>query len=139
MAANNLAYIMVENGQNVDVALSLAQTARRNAPNPPDTADTLAWVYYYKQNYSAARDLESALQTAPDNASMHFHLGMVYSKLNDKTDAQTHLKKAVVLAPNSKVGKDASCQARETRLAHFYGGAARSQLTVEWCFDFLRP
>jgi hypothetical protein len=39
---------------------------------------------------------------------MHFHLGMTYIKLNDKTDAQLHLKKAAALAPASKVGKDAS-------------------------------
>jgi tetratricopeptide (TPR) repeat protein len=109
VASNNLAYLMVENGQNVDVALTLAQTARRNAPDSPDTADTLAWVYYYKHNYGAARDLlESTLQASPDNALLQFHLGMVYSKLNDKADAQQHLKKAAALAPNSKIGKDAS-------------------------------
>ena len=108
VASNNLALITLESGQNVDVALSLAQTARRNAPDSPDTADTLAWVYYYKQNYGAARDLlESALQASPDNATMHFHLGMIYSKLSDKANAQTQLKKAKVLAPNSKAGKDA--------------------------------
>jgi Flp pilus assembly protein TadD len=108
-AANNLAYIMVEGGQNVDVALNLAQTARRNAPNSPQTADTLAWVYYAKQDYSAARDLlETATKDAPDDASIHYHLGMTYSKLNDKTNAQLHLKKAQTLAPNSKTGKDAT-------------------------------
>ncbi len=55
VASNNLAYMMVETGQSVDVALTLAQTARRILPDSPQTADTLAWVYYYKQNYSQAR------------------------------------------------------------------------------------
>jgi cellulose synthase operon protein C len=108
-AANNLAYIMVEGGQNVDVAMNLAQTARRNAPNSPQTADTLAWVYYAKQSYSASRDLlETAAKDAPDDASIQYHLGMTYWKLNDKANAELHLKKAQSLAPNGKAGKDAT-------------------------------
>ena len=35
-ASNNLAYMMVENGENMDVALSLAQTARRLLPDRAD-------------------------------------------------------------------------------------------------------
>jgi Flp pilus assembly protein TadD len=109
VAANNLAYLMLDTGQNVDVALSLAQTARRVLPNSPSTADTLAWAYYYKGTYSSARDLlEDALKAAPNDAAMHYHLGMVYSKLSDKTDAETHLKKAAELAPNSKTAMDAN-------------------------------
>ena len=108
-AANNLAYMMVENGENVDVALTLAQTARRLLPESADTADTLAWVFYYKENYTAARDLlESSVKTYPDSAPIHLHLGLTYSKLNDKTDAVAQLKKAEALAPNGKVGKDAA-------------------------------
>jgi Tfp pilus assembly protein PilF len=100
---------MVENGQNVDVALTLAQTARRAMPDSPSTADTLAWVYYYKGNYYAARDLlEGALRSTPDNASMHLHLGMTYSKMHDNANAQLHLKKAAALAPNSKTSSDAN-------------------------------
>jgi Flp pilus assembly protein TadD len=109
VASNNLAYLMMETGDNVDVALSLAQTARRILPNSPQTADTLAWIYYFKGNYISARDLlEGALKDTPEDASMHYHLGMTYAKLNDKSDAETHLKKAAALAPNTKTGQDAS-------------------------------
>ncbi len=98
VAANNLAYRMLLNGENVDVALTLAQTARRGMPNSTDTADTLAWAYYYKGTYSFARDLlEDALKTDPGNAAMQYHLGMVYSKLADKGSAAIHLKKALSL------------------------------------------
>ncbi|HEY6376674.1 MAG TPA: tetratricopeptide repeat protein [Edaphobacter sp.] len=108
VAANNLAYLMVESGQNTDVALSLAQIARRAMPNSDSTADTLAWVYYQKGSYSSARDLlEDALKTSPNNAAMHYHLGMTYSKLANTADAVNHLKKAVALAPNSQTSKDA--------------------------------
>jgi tetratricopeptide (TPR) repeat protein len=108
IAANNLAYRMLQNGENVDVALTLAQSARQAMPNSPSTADTLAWAYYYKGTYSFARDLlEEAIKSSPNDAAMQYHLGMVYSKLKDKNNAITHLKKAVSLAPNSPQAKDA--------------------------------
>ena len=108
VAANNLAYRMLQNGGNVDVALSLAQTARRKMPNSPSTADTLAWAYYQKGTYGFARDLlEEAVKTNPNNAVSQYHLGMVYVKQGDKTNAATHLKKAISLAPDSPEGKDA--------------------------------
>jgi Flp pilus assembly protein TadD len=108
VAANNLAYLMTETGGNLDVALSLAQTAHRVLPNSPDTADTLAWIYYQKGNYDSGRDLlEDALKTSPNNAAIHYHLGMIYSKLSDKANAALHLKKAAALAPNSQTAKDA--------------------------------
>ena len=85
VAANNLAYLMVENGENSDVALSYAQTARRALPQAPSTADTLAWVYYHKGTYSLARDLlQDAVKANPGDASIHYHLGMTLSKLGDK-------------------------------------------------------
>jgi tetratricopeptide (TPR) repeat protein len=108
IAANNLAYLMLENGENVDVALSLAQTARRQMPDSPNSADTLAWAYYYKGTYGYARDLlEDALKKNPNSATMQYHLGMIYSKLMDRSDASLHLKKAVTLDPSSQAAKDA--------------------------------
>ncbi len=108
VSANNLAYLMLQGGQNLDEALTLAQTARRGAPNSPNTADTLAWVYYAKGRYASARDLlEDAAKLAPKDPSIHYHLGMAYSKLGDKAAATLNLKKAAELDPNSKAGKDA--------------------------------
>jgi tetratricopeptide (TPR) repeat protein len=108
LAANNLAYLMLENHENVDVALTLAQTARRGMPNSPSSADTLAWAYYYKGTYGFARDLlENAIKINPNSPAMQYHLGMVYGKLSDKNNAVIHLKKAIALAPNSPAAKDA--------------------------------
>jgi len=108
VAANNLAYMLLQSGGNVDLALSLAQAARRGMPDSPDSADTLAWAYYYKGTYGYARDLlEDALKKAPNNAAMHYHLGMVYSKMADRNSALLHLKKAISIAPGSQTAKDA--------------------------------
>jgi tetratricopeptide (TPR) repeat protein len=107
-AANNLAYLMMSRGQDIDVALSLAEAAHRGMPNSPSTADTLAWAYYNKGTYGSARDLLEGVEKAnPDNASIEYHLGMIYSKLGDKAGAVTHLQRASTLAPNTKVQKDA--------------------------------
>jgi Tfp pilus assembly protein PilF len=108
IASNNLAYLMLQNGENVDVALTLAQTAHRSMPNSPGSADTLAWAYYYKGTYGFARDLlEDAVKNEPNNATMQYHLGMVYAKMMDKSNAAIHLKKAIALAPGSQAAKDA--------------------------------
>lgn len=108
VAANNLAYLMIETDQNIDVALSLAQTARRAMPDAPSAADTLAWAYYHKGTYASARDLlEQAVKGEPENATMHYHLGMAYSKLSDKKNATIHLKKALSLAPNTPTATQA--------------------------------
>ncbi len=102
LAANNLAFDMLEHGGNVDVALSLAQTARSGMPNIPTTADTLAWAYYKKGVYRSAVDLlEAAVKQAPDNASIHYHLGMAYQKLNNAANAKAHLDRALKLDPNN--------------------------------------
>ena len=109
IATNNLAYLMLQNGENVDVALTYAQAARRAMPNSPNSADTLAWAYYHKGAFSFARDLlEDATKTTPNNATMQYHLGMVYSKLNDKTNASQHLKKALALGGSTQTAKDAN-------------------------------
>jgi tetratricopeptide (TPR) repeat protein len=109
VAQNNLAFLMLQSGQDVDVALSLAESARRSMPHSPNTADTLAWAYYNKGIYSSARSLlEDAAKTNPNDASIQYHLGMVYSKMGNKADAVDHLKKAVSLAPGTQTGNDAN-------------------------------
>jgi tetratricopeptide (TPR) repeat protein len=108
IAANNLAYLMLETGKNIDMALSLAQTARRLTPDSVNTADTLAWAYYYKGNYSLGRDLlENALKAAPNNATIHYHLGMICLKLSDQNNASLHFKRVLTLAPNTPTAENA--------------------------------
>ncbi|MEO6923421.1 MAG: tetratricopeptide repeat protein, partial [Bryocella sp.] len=109
MASNNLAYLEIENGGNPDVALTLAQTARRGMPESPNTADTLAWVYYHAGRYDSARDLlEDAVKSDSDSALIRYHLGMTYTKLKQFSDAKTQLAKASALSPGSVTGKKAA-------------------------------
>jgi Flp pilus assembly protein TadD len=107
LAANNLAYLMIEHGGNSDVALTLAQTARHALPNSTNVADTLAWVYYKKGAYRLAIDLlRDAIQNEEKNATFHYHLGLAYQKNNDLAKARTHLRRALELEPNSPSSAD---------------------------------
>ena len=108
LAANNLAYLMVEKGQDLNTALSLAQEARRGLPNSPDSADTLAWVYYHMRSYDWARDLlEEAVKGNPDSATVQYHLGLTYSRLKEKEKAEAHLNRAISIAPGTQTASDA--------------------------------
>jgi cellulose synthase operon protein C len=102
LAANNLAYGMLQHGENTDVALSLAQIARQRMPESPDAADTLAWAYYQKGIYGLAADLlQEALKKSPENAAVHYHLGMVYQKQNNTIDARKQLERALQIDPKA--------------------------------------
>jgi Flp pilus assembly protein TadD len=91
---------MLEHGENSDVALTLAQTARQKLPDSPSVADTLAWAYYKKGTYNSAIDLlEEAVKKAPGNASLHSHLGLAYQKIAEKSKAKAHLERALQLNP----------------------------------------
>ena len=54
-ASNSLAYVMLEQGGNLDVAFSMAQTARRKLPDSPNTADTLGFAFYQKSAFIPLR------------------------------------------------------------------------------------
>jgi tetratricopeptide (TPR) repeat protein len=107
LASNNLAYVILEQGGNVDVAMGMAQTARRGMPDSPNAADTLGWAYYQKGIYqSAISQFQEALRLSekrggPDDADLHYHLGLAYQKTNQPALARQQLEKAVKLSPSN--------------------------------------
>ena len=106
LASNNLAYVILEQGGNVDVAMGMAQTARRGMPDSPAAADTLGWAYYQKGIYqSAINQFQEALRLGekrgePDDADLHYHLGLAYQKTNQTALARQQLEKAVKIRPD---------------------------------------
>jgi tetratricopeptide (TPR) repeat protein len=100
VAANNLAYSLLEHSGNADLALSFAQTARRGLPDQPSTADTLAWAYIHKGAYALAIDLlENVVKAEPANSTYHYHLGLAYQKNHDDSQAKAHFVRALQLNP----------------------------------------
>ncbi|MBI3483987.1 MAG: tetratricopeptide repeat protein [Acidobacteria bacterium] len=103
-ASNNLAFLQLEHGGNVDVALSHAQVARQKMPESPNVADTLGWAYYHKGIYGQAITyIEEAVKGIPNNPTFHYHLGRAYQKAKDPAKARLHLKRALELKPKDDV------------------------------------
>ncbi|MBZ5647042.1 MAG: tetratricopeptide repeat protein [Acidobacteriia bacterium] len=101
MAANNLAYLMLEHGDNLDIAASLAQVAHKGMPESPAAADTLGWAYCKKGAYTLAIDLlEDALRRSPNDAAFHYHLALAYLGAHERDRARTHFQKVLQLNPN---------------------------------------
>jgi tetratricopeptide (TPR) repeat protein len=104
-ASNNLAAVIVRSGGNLNVALSLAQAARRNMPESPGVADTLGWVYYKKGIYDSSVDLFqealklSAQNQRPEDAAFHYHLGLAYQKTGKAALARRELEQALKIDP----------------------------------------
>ena len=98
-AANNLAWILVSQGGNLDMALSYAQTAREQRPDDPYIADTLGWVYYKKNAYLLAVSLlKEAVEKMPNEPVLHFHYGMAQRKAGEMAGAKTSLQTALKLS-----------------------------------------
>ncbi len=95
-AANNLAYIMSEEGIDLYSAMNWAQLARKRQPDNPHGADTLGWIYFKLHDYANARDqLKFAVSREPDNPVFLYHLGMTYMSNTQIPEAQAALRKAV--------------------------------------------
>ena len=103
VAANNLAWLYVEDGGNLDVALQLAQSATSRLPDAPEVNDTLGWIYYRKDLATLAiPPLLKAATADPSNASYQYHLGMAYLKAGEKQKGQRALTQALSLNPDMR-------------------------------------
>lgn len=96
--ANNLAWLYVNEGGNLDAALSLAQKAKQQLPDSPATSDTLAWVLYKKGFHAAAIPiLQECVAKVPTSPIYPYHLGMALLASGRKQDAKTYLETALRL------------------------------------------
>ena len=118
LASNNLAYVMLQQGGNVDVALAMAQTARRGMPDSPNAADTLGWAYYHKGVYQSAIDMfQESLRLSEkkggsDDPTVHYHLALAYQKANQPVQARQQLERVLKINPNDTDAKKALSELR---------------------------
>lgn len=95
---NALARWFGEQGQNLDVALSMAQQVKSSLPDRPVVSDTLGWIYYQKGIYGMAIDqLQFAAKSLPDRALVQYHLGMACAQSGKSTQARQALQRALKL------------------------------------------
>jgi putative PEP-CTERM system TPR-repeat lipoprotein len=102
IAANNLAWLQAEAGDNLDVALQIAQTAAAAAPQLPDVADTVGWIYYKKKLPALAiQQFQRSIELAPAGAIYHYHLGLAYQQRGETARGRQALQKALSLNPDA--------------------------------------
>ena len=101
VAANNLAWLYAESGNNLDTALQLAQSAKARAPDAPQVNDTLGWIYYKKGlPQLAIAPFEQSVAKAPNNAAYRLHLGLAYAQTGQAAKAVEALETALRQNPN---------------------------------------
>jgi tetratricopeptide (TPR) repeat protein len=101
VAANNLAWNYAQSGEKLDIALQLAQDAKRQLPNSHEVDDTLGWVHYKRNTPEfAIPPLERAVKADAQNPEYHSHLGLAYAKAGRVEDARQSLERALALRPD---------------------------------------
>jgi tetratricopeptide (TPR) repeat protein len=109
IAANNLSWLYAVTGKgNLDEAVRLAQGVVQRNPDVAGYADTLGWVYYKKNLYSAAAEqlqkavnLDEAAARAVNglpSATYRYHLGMALKGKGDRDGSRRELEAALRLA-----------------------------------------
>jgi tetratricopeptide (TPR) repeat protein len=101
VALNNLAFLIADEGKDLDGALAMAQAAYKKQPASEDIADTLGWIYIKK---NLGRDAVVLYQDVtakhPGNAAFHYHFGMALLQTGDKAGALRELNDALRNKPS---------------------------------------
>lgn len=106
--ANNLAWLMAEGGENLDMALQLAQAAKAELPDRAEVNDTLGWIYYRKGlSTLAIASLKQSVAADPKEPVYTYHLGLAYAKNGDKDQARQALERALAMKPDFNGSSDA--------------------------------
>ncbi|MCP3985804.1 MAG: tetratricopeptide repeat protein [bacterium] len=111
VAKNNLAYLLADQGGNLDRALDLAQEAKGLMPDNPNAADTLGWVLYKKNVPSAAIDYlkEAVGGMQPDDAQISLvrhHLALAYEANENADEARQAWNQALKEVEEYYTGAD---------------------------------
>jgi putative PEP-CTERM system TPR-repeat lipoprotein len=103
IALNNLAYLLAEDGRDLDQALTLAQRAKQQAPNNDDITDTMGLIYIKKNlTDNAITIFVDLVKRQPKNPLYHFHLGMAQLQKGNRAAARQSLQTALQLKPSKQ-------------------------------------
>ncbi|MFQ5355905.1 MAG: tetratricopeptide repeat protein [Mariprofundaceae bacterium] len=95
-ALNFLGYLFAERGIQLDEAEKLIRRALKQRPKDPYYLDSLAWVYFQRQEYAKALELQQkALEELSDDPVMFEHLGDMLWKTGDIEAARRAWNKAI--------------------------------------------
>jgi tetratricopeptide (TPR) repeat protein len=101
-ALNDLAFLMADSGENLDLALSYAQRGSQFAKDPglkTSLSDTVGWIYVKKNmNDAAVQTFETLVRNDPRNSTYLYHLGAALLQKGDKQGAKVRLQAALAAA-----------------------------------------
>jgi tetratricopeptide (TPR) repeat protein len=118
---NNLAFLYAEDNRDLPMALQLAARAYILAPNDGSVQDTLGFVLLKNNKFAEAeKALKRAIETMPGNASIRYHLALVYKEQNNNALAIEHVQKAI------STGDFPEAEQANILLAELNGGKAHA-------------
>jgi Tfp pilus assembly protein PilF len=98
VSANNLAWILIESGESLDIALQFAQVAVASMPDSAEALDTLGWTYVKKNlPAQALPHLRQSTEKDPKNPLYHYHLGMAQMMAGDRPQGRITLERSLSL------------------------------------------
>jgi tetratricopeptide (TPR) repeat protein len=101
VALNNMAFVMAENGGDLDAALNMAQRAKQRLPQQLDVLDTLGWIYMKKNlSDSAIQLFREIVRQDPNRSTFRYHLGMALAQKGNKVEAKRELDTALTKKPD---------------------------------------
>jgi len=110
-AANNMAMLLAaykNDGASLAKAKKLIEPLKSS--DNPAYLDTVGWVQYKSGQFDEAINaLQKAVDKAPNQPLLHYHLGMAFYSKGDKQQAKSNLEIAVKTESNFK-GKDEAQQ-----------------------------
>lgn len=111
VANNNLAWMKVEDGENLDSALQLAQAAKARAPQSAEVSDTLGLIYFKRNLFAfSAAAYDDAVKFDPTNPEYRYRLGLALAKNNQPQRARDALAAALALSQTFPGADDAKAQ-----------------------------
>ena len=103
IALNNVAFLLAEDGRDLDRALTYVTKAKQQLPNDDNISDTLGWVYLKKRLAdNALAVFKDLTKRHPDNAQFRYHLGMSQILKGDMPGAKQSLQAALSLKPSKE-------------------------------------
>ena len=104
---NNLAYMMVETGENAEEAQKLVQNALKKYPEEPNFLDTQASIYQkLGQNGNALRVFQYLVRQYPENPGFRYHLAGSLAKTGDHAEARKALNVALGQKPAPRLDSE---------------------------------
>jgi tetratricopeptide (TPR) repeat protein len=96
MALNYLGYMLADRGVRLDEAVALIKKALEIDPQNGAYLDSMGWAYFKQGNYDLAEEsLRKAVSRVGNDATLHDHLGDLYSKTGRLKLATAHWQRAL--------------------------------------------